>query len=72
MILPAGTEHATQARESLDEALMLSDRLAPGQAEQVIVLARSAFDYAFVGVIVAAALLLVSVSLAVRWKTSAR
>jgi len=72
MILPAGTEHATQARDSLDEALMLADRLAPAQAEQVITLARSAFDYAFVGVIIAAALLLVSVSLAVRWKTSAR
>jgi MFS transporter, DHA2 family, multidrug resistance protein len=72
MTLPAGAEHATQARDSLDEALMLADRLAPGQAEQVITLARSAFDYAFVGVIVAAVLLLVSVSLAVRWKTSAR
>lgn len=72
MIMPAGTEHATQARDSLDEALMLADRLAPAQAEQVITLARSAFDHAFVGVIIAAALLLVSVSLAVRWKTSAR
>lgn len=72
MILPAGTEHATQARDSLDEALMLADRLAPAQAEQVITLARGAFDYAFVGVIIAAALLLISVSLAVRWKTSAR
>jgi DHA2 family multidrug resistance protein-like MFS transporter len=72
MILPAGTEHATQARDSLDEALMLADRFAPAQAEQVITLARGAFDYAFVGVIIAAALLLVSVSLAVRWKTSAR
>ncbi|MXN46429.1 MFS transporter [Shinella kummerowiae] len=72
MILPAGTEHATQARDSLDEALMLADRLAPAQADQVITLARGAFDYAFVGVIIAAALLLVSVSFAVRWKTSAR
>ncbi|MCT7664975.1 MFS transporter [Shinella kummerowiae] len=72
MILPAGTEHATQARDSLDEALMLADRLAPAQADQVITLARGAFDYAFVGVIIAAALLLISVSLAVRWKTSAR
>jgi DHA2 family multidrug resistance protein-like MFS transporter len=72
MILPAGTEHATQARDSLDEALMLADRLAPAQAEQFITLARSAFDHAFVGVIIAAALLLISVSLAVRWKTSAR
>lgn len=72
MILPAGTEHAAQARDSLDEALMIADRLAPGQAERIIELARSAFDSAFIGVVVAAALLLISVSLVVRWKTSAR
>jgi DHA2 family multidrug resistance protein-like MFS transporter len=72
MILPAGTEHATQARDSLDEALMLADRLDPGQAERIITLARSAFDSAFIGVVFAAALLLFSVSLIVRWKTSAR
>jgi DHA2 family multidrug resistance protein-like MFS transporter len=72
IILPAGTEHATQARDSLDEALMLADRLAPSQAEQIAALARAAFDNAFVGVIGTAAVLLISVSLAIRWKTSAR
>ena len=72
MSLPAGSEHATEARDSLDKALMLADRLDPGPAEQMVSLARIAFDHAFVGVVGVAALLLVSVSLVVRWKTSAR
>ncbi|WP_411034191.1 MFS transporter [Shinella sp. BYT-45] len=69
MVLPPGTEFAARARDSLDEALMLADRLAPGQAEEVAALARAAFDQAFAGVVGAAALLLVGAALVVRWKT---
>lgn len=71
MVLPAGLSLAAEARDSLDEALMLAQTLAPDQSAAVTALARAAFDQAFVGVVGVAALLLVTVALLVRWKTSA-
>jgi DHA2 family multidrug resistance protein-like MFS transporter len=54
MIVPAGMAIAPQARDSLDEALMLAATLPAGQSVQVATLARAAFDQAFVGVVAAA------------------
>ena len=71
MVLPEGIVIAPQARDSLDEALILAAELDAGQAEQVGALARSAFDHAFVGIVGVAVVLLLLVALAVRWKAPA-
>lgn len=54
LVLPDGIGIAAQARDSLDEALMLASQLPPEPARQVATLARAAFDHAFAGVIIAA------------------
>lgn len=68
MILPEGMTLADEARDSLDEALMLAARLTPDQAEQVSALARAAFDNAFVGVVGAATAMLLAVAVTLYWK----
>ncbi|WP_127596034.1 MFS transporter [Nitratireductor alexandrii] len=62
LVLPGQIEIAPQARDSLDEALMLASRLPMNDAIEVSVLARSAFDQAFTGVIAAATACLIIVS----------
>lgn len=69
MVLPEGIAIGPQARDSLDEALMLAAGLESGQSLQVTALARAAFDQAFTGVIAAAIACLLVVGLAV-WKAS--
>ncbi|TWA84743.1 hypothetical protein FBZ83_1048 [Azospirillum brasilense] len=66
MLLPSGIAIAPEARDSIDEALALSEELVPSQAEQVIGVARVAFDQAFTGVVGTAALMLIAVALDVR------
>ena len=66
MLVPSDIAIAPEARDSLDEALALSAELVPSQAEQVIGMARAAFDQAFTGVVGAAALMLIAVAFVVR------
>ncbi|MFE0017689.1 MFS transporter [Mesorhizobium sp. NPDC059054] len=68
LVLPQGI--ATQAGDSLDEALLVAEKLAPAQAEALTALAGAAFDHAFFGVIAAAATLLILVSLVIWRRTS--
>lgn len=68
MLLPPGIVIAPEARDSIDQAFALSEQLARPQAEQVAAMARMAFDQAFTGVVGAAALMLITVALVVRWR----
>jgi DHA2 family multidrug resistance protein-like MFS transporter len=72
MIVPQGVVLADEARDSLDEALILADGLKPDQAQQVIALAQSAFDHAFVGVVSAAVAMLIAIAFTLYWKLSPR
>ena len=71
MIVPEGMSVAPQARDSLDEALILANGLAADQSASLAALARAAFDQAFVGVIVAAIVLLLLVAAAIAFKSGA-
>ena len=68
LVLPNGV--AAQAADSLDEALLIAEKLAPAQAAELTGLAGAAFDQAFVGVIAGAAVLLIFVSLVI-WRRTA-
>lgn len=70
-ILPGWIEIAPQARDSLDEALILASRLPVDDAVEVSALAHLAFDQAFTGVIAAATLCLAIVAAFV-WHTRPR
>ncbi|RLP27601.1 MFS transporter [Mesorhizobium sp. YM1C-6-2] len=70
MIVPEGMSVAPQARDSLDEALILANGLAADQSASLAALARAAFDQAFFGVIVAAIVLLLLVAAAIGLKTA--
>lgn len=72
MVVPQGLALADEARDSLDEALILADGLKSDQAHQVIALAQAAFDHAFVGVIGVAVAMLIAVAFMLRWKLSPR
>ncbi len=65
LVLPEGI--ASRARDSLDEALLTAEALPSAQAHELASLARAAFDHAFVGVVGAAAALLIVVALIV-WR----
>lgn len=69
MVLPEGMAIGPQAKDSLDEALIIATGLEPDRSLQVITLARTAFDQAFSGVIVAAIVCLV-LSAAFMWTLS--
>ncbi len=69
LILPEGVAIAGEARDSLDEALILAAALPPAEAAQIISLARAAFEQSFTGVTLAAAVILVLVALVIRAKT---
>ncbi|WP_349621842.1 MFS transporter [Azospirillum argentinense] len=66
MLVPPGIAIAPEVRDSIDEALALSEGLVPSQAGQVIGVARAAFDQAFTGVVGTAALMLIAVAFVVR------
>lgn len=64
MVLPEGVITAPEARDSIDEALIIAAELDTDLATQLISVARAAFDQAFTGVIAAAiALLLLTAAL---------
>ncbi len=71
MVPPAGIALAPEARDSLDEALILAQTLPAPQRAEVVAMARSAFDGAFTGVVLAAAALLLGVALAI-WRQTRR
>lgn len=67
LVLPAGLVVAPQARDSLDEALILAETLDTAEAAQLAVLARAAFEHAFTGVVLVAVAVLVGVALVI-WR----
>ncbi|NHF72372.1 MFS transporter [Paracoccus xiamenensis] len=67
--LPGHIAIAPEARDSLDEALILSEALPAAQAAEVTMLARMAFENAFIGVTVAATGILIAVALVI-WRRS--
>lgn len=66
MTVPAGVPEI--ARDGIDEALILAEKLEPDMAAQVISLAHAAFDMAFDGVVLTAAVLMGVVALLLRWR----
>ena len=54
--------------KSPDEALILAESLEPEMASRVVLLAQTAFDRAFDGVVVVAAVLMAVVALLLRWR----
>ena len=63
LTLPDHIAIAPEARDSLDEALILSEALPADQAAEVTSLARMAFENAFIGVTVVAVVVLIGVAL---------
>ena len=57
LVLPANLSVADRAYDSIDEALRLAESMGTSSAERLIQLAHSAFDQAFIAVLIAAALL---------------
>ncbi|MCO6391365.1 MFS transporter [Aliihoeflea aestuarii] len=51
LVIPDGIEISARARDSLDEALILSANLDSDDAARIAALARDAFDHAFAGVV---------------------
>lgn len=68
MIIPEGL--AITVADSLDEALLIAERLDPAAAANLTALARAAFDEAFVGVIALAAVLVSCAAIGIWRKTS--
>ncbi|KFI29330.1 MFS transporter [Haematobacter massiliensis] len=66
MTVPAGVPQI--ARDGIDEALILAENLEPEMASRVVLLAQTAFDRAFDGVVVVAAVLMAVVALLLRWR----
>lgn len=67
LVLPEGQGIAATARDSLDEALLAAEGLAPEVARRIVVLARSAFDQAFAAVIALASGLLLTCAAMIAW-----
>ena len=63
LTLPDHIAIAPEVRDSLDEALILSEALPADQAAEVTSLARMAFENAFIGVTVVAVVVLIGVAL---------
>lgn len=70
--LPAHGALPSSVRDSLDEALLAAERLAPPLADQLAHLARNAFDTGFVAVLGCATALLVITALWAGWALKAR
>ncbi|MBA4489385.1 MFS transporter [Paracoccus sp. S1E-3] len=66
LVLPDHLAIAPEARDSLDEALILSEALPPEQAAAVTSLARRAFESAFIGVTVVAVVILIAMAVLIR------
>lgn len=67
LVIPEGLGAPAAALDSLDEALLAAEALAPGTASAVTALARAAFDRAFEGVILTAATLLFAGAAVIAW-----
>lgn len=69
--LPADSALPASVRDSLDEALLAAERLAPHTASQLADMARQAFDAGFVAVLASATALLVATGLWAAWNARA-
>lgn len=65
ILLPAGLDVPANVRDSLDEALMAAETLAPGPAALLAELSRNAFNHAFVAVLAVASAALIATALGV-------
>ncbi|MGO4838719.1 MFS transporter, partial [Rhizobiaceae sp. 2RAB30] len=63
LVLPAGIDAV--ASDSLDEALIVAESLAPDAARDLVALARAAFDNALVGVVAIAVAMLFATAAAI-------
>jgi DHA2 family multidrug resistance protein-like MFS transporter len=72
LVMPEGLGVTAAARDSLDEALLAAEALAPDAAGTVIALARAAFDRAFEGVVATAVALLFAVAAAIAFVQKSR
>jgi DHA2 family multidrug resistance protein-like MFS transporter len=70
--LPAATALPDSVRDSLDEALLAAEQLAPQAAGQLTQLARTAFGQGFTAVIGGATLLLICTALWTGWRLRRR
>lgn len=67
---PAGLDVPASVRDSLDEALLASEKLPPEAAATLVSLGRAAFDQAFLVVLVVATVLILASAFAIRRSTS--
>ncbi|PSJ59301.1 MFS transporter [Pseudaminobacter soli (ex Li et al. 2025)] len=67
---PANLDVPATVRDSLDEALLASEKLPPDAAAMLVSLGRAAFDQAFVAVLVVATVLILASAFAIRRTTS--
>jgi hypothetical protein len=73
LVLPQGLPAPALARDSLDQALLLPEHMPGGAAAQLITQAKSAFDIAFIAVLVAGtAIMLLMAALIARIISRAR
>lgn len=69
VVLPEGAGISAIARDSLDEALILAEKLPPEAAESLVALASAAFEKAFVAVVLLATGLLLTTGAGIWWFT---
>lgn len=72
LVLPEGAAISPLARDSLDEALILAEKLPPELASDLVARARLAFEQAFTAVVVVATATLLACGLAIWWLTGGR
>lgn len=72
LVLPEGASISAIARDSLDEALLLAEKLPADVAGELVTRARLAFEQAFTAVVIVATAMLFVTGAAIWWLTGGR
>ena len=72
LALPEGAAISPMARDSLDEALILAEKLPPELAGELVMRARLAFEQAFTAVVFVATAMMFVTGSAIWWLTGGR
>lgn len=72
LVLPEGAAISPMARDSLDEALLLAEKLPADVAGELVTRARLAFEQAFTAVVIVATAMLFVTGAAIWWLTGGR
>lgn len=72
LVLPEGAAISPMARDSLDEALFLAEKLPADVAGELVTRARLAFEQAFTAVVIVATAMLFVTGAAIWWLTGGR